>query len=301
MPDLDGRVVVVTGANSGIGYEAALVFARQRARVVLACRSEERAREASERIGRAVPKASLEVEPLDLASLASVRAFASRLAARHARVDVLCNNAGVMAIPRRLTADGFEMQLGVNHLGHFALTGLLLDCLLAAEHARIVTISSMAHRRGRVRFHDLDGARRYHPWAAYAQSKLANLLFAYELDRRLRRAKARAISVACHPGYAATNLQFVAPEETGAVFTGLVMRFGNTFLAQSAARGALPTLYAASAAGVEGGDFVGPRHLRGIWGAPVKQRSNRASHDQSVAERLWAVSVERTDVDYARL
>lgn len=301
MPDLDGRLVVVTGANSGIGYEAALAFARQRARVVLACRSEERAREASERIRRAVPRANLEVEPLNLASLASVRAFAQRVTERHARVDVLCNNAGVMAIPRKLTADGFEMQLGVNHLGHFALTGLLLDRLLAAEHARIVTVSSLAHRRGRVRLHDLDGARRYHPWLAYAQSKLANLLFAYELDRRLRRAGARAISVACHPGYAATNLQFVAPEETGSVLTGLVMRFGNTFLAQSAARGALPTLYAASAPDVEGGDFVGPKLMRGLWGAPVKQRSNRASHDESVAASLWAVSAERTAIDFAGL
>lgn len=301
MPDLDGRLVVVTGANSGIGHEAALVFARQRAHVVLACRSEARAREASERIRQAVPRASLEVEPLDLASLASVRAFALRVAERHARVDVLCNNAGVMAIPRKLTADGFEMQLGVNHFGHFALTGLLLDRLLAAEHARVVTVSSMAHRRGRVRLQDLDGARRYHPWFAYAQSKLANLLFAYELDRRLRRANARAISVACHPGYAATNLQFVAPAETGSVFTGLVMRFGNTFLAQSAASGALPTLYAAGASDVQGGDFVGPRHARGLWGAPVKQRSSRASHDEETAARLWAVSTERTGVDFAGL
>lgn len=298
MPDLYGRVVVVTGANSGIGYEAALAFARRRAEVVLACRDDARAAEAADRIRRAVPNAHLSVERLDLGSLASVRACATRLCERHARLDVLCNNAGVMAIARRLTPDGFETQFAVNHLGHFAFTGLLLQRLRAAERARVVTVSSLQHLRGRMRFDDLDGADGYHPWRAYSQSKLANLLFAYELHRRLRRSGARAVSVACHPGYAATNLPFVAPKETGDRLTGLAMRVGNVFLAQSAAAGALPTLYAATAPDVNGGDFIGPRWLRGVWGAPVKQRSSRASRDEAAAARLWDESIRRTGVAY---
>lgn len=299
--DQGGRVAVVTGANSGLGSETALALAARGAHVVLACRDASRAQSALDAIRRASPGASIEVLALDLASLASIRAFAEAFGQRHSRLDLLCNNAGVMAIPRRSTADGFEMQLGTNHLGHFALTGSLLPTLLATPGSRVVSVSSSAHRPGRMHWDDLQLERNYGKWHAYAQSKLANLLFAYELDRRLRRAKASAISVAAHPGYAATNLQAVGARMEGARIAERVFDFGNRILAQSAAMGALPTLYAATAPGVQGGEYFGPDSFGEMWGHPRRVGSTARSKDLADAARLWEVSEELTQVRFSAL
>jgi NAD(P)-dependent dehydrogenase (short-subunit alcohol dehydrogenase family) len=301
VPDQSGRVAVITGANSGLGFETARVLAARGAHVVLACRDEKRAAAARDAILALQPSASLAVAPLDLASLASVRACAEELAKRHERIDLLVNNAGVMRLPARKTADGFEMQLGTNHLGHFALTGALLDRLLAAPAARIVTLSSTMHRPGRMQWDDLHSERRYGKWRAYSQSKLANLLFSYELDRRLRRARARAISVAAHPGYAATNLQSVGARMEGSRSLERFFEFGNRLLSQSAAMGALPTLYAATATDVNGGEYFGPSSFGELWGAPRRVASSRRANDAADAARLWDVSVSLTGVGFDAL
>jgi len=293
--------VIVTGGNSGIGFEAAREMARRRAHVILACRDAAKASEAMQQIHTLHPTASLEVLQLDLASLDSVRRFAREFAVRGTPLDVLCNNAGVMAIPHRKTADGFEMQFGTNHLGHFALTGLLLEQLLAAPAARVVNVSSTAHKMGRMRFDDLQGERTYSKWPAYAQSKLANLLFTYELQRRFERAGARAIAVACHPGYSSTNLQHVGPQMSGSRIAAFVMDVGARLLSQSAAMGALPTLYAATADDVRGGDYVGPDGFFENTGYPKKTTSTARSHDRDAARRLWDVSEQLTGVRYAAL
>ncbi|UPW02182.1 oxidoreductase [Halorussus gelatinilyticus] len=303
MPEMDDRVVVVTGANSGLGYEATRAFARQGAHVVMACRSEERGEAAKRRIrtedAGGSARGSLEVAELDLADLDSVRAFADEFRAAHDELHVLCNNAGVMAIPRRETAEGFEMQFGVNHLGHFALTGHLLDALLnTAGRTRVVTQSSGVHERGDVDFRDLHHEDSYDEWDAYAQSKLANVLFAYELQRRLDDADAEVASVACHPGYAATNLQRRGPEMSGSTVRLWAMKAANAVFAQSAEDGALPMLYAATAPEIDGGEYVGPGGLFGMRGSPEIQRSSEISYDRNRAERLWRVSEELTGVTY---
>lgn len=296
--DLSGKVIVVTGANSGIGLEAARELARHRANVVLACRNPSKAEGALSAIRAESAHASVETMSLDLANLASVRAFAEAFRSKHQRLDVLCNNAGIMAIPLTRTADGFEMQIGTNHLGHFALTGLLLDVLLATPYSRVVTVSSGAHRIGRIRLDDLNWQSGYRKWLAYGQSKLANLLFAYELQRRLEAARAGTISVACHPGYAATNLQAVGPQMQGSSRMERLMEIGNRLAAQSAEMGALPTLYAATAPDVAGGDFIGPDGFGQTWGHPTKVKSNRRSHDRNVAAGLWQLSEKLTGVAY---
>jgi NAD(P)-dependent dehydrogenase (short-subunit alcohol dehydrogenase family) len=304
MPELSGRVFIVTGANSGIGFEAALSLAKKHATVVLACRNLEKGKAALERIREAAPDGKVELERIDLGELASIRAFAEKFSREHTRLDVLVNNAGIMAIPRRTTRDGFEMQIGTNHLGHFALTGLLLGRLAENGASRVVTVSSLAHALGR--FGALDEAdlmleQTYAKWSAYGRSKLANLLFAYELQRRLEPRFPNVISVACHPGYAATNLQAVGPEMTDSAVSKAVMTVGNLLFAQSAAAGALPTLYASTARDVRGGDFIGPSGAFHIAGAPNKQRSNRRSYDVDAARKLWNASVALTGVDYALL
>jgi len=302
IPDLAGHAAVVTGANSGLGYETAKALAGAGAHVVLACRDEARGAAALDRIRAAMPGADTRVERLDLAELASVRAFAERVAAEHpGGLDILVNNAGVMAIPRRETADGFEMQFGTNHLGHFALTGLLLDRLLARPGARVVTISSEVARIGRVRFDDLQGARRYRRWAAYAQAKLANQLFTLELDRRAVARGADLVSVAAHPGYAATNLQAVGPRMSGSRMMERATDLGNAVFAQSAAAGALPTLYGATAPGVRGGQYFGPDRLFGMRGHPTQVSFVRAARDPGTARRLWEVSERLTGVGFGAL
>ncbi|HEY8516479.1 MAG TPA: oxidoreductase [Candidatus Binatia bacterium] len=301
MPDLSGKVAIVTGANSGIGLEAARALARKRAHVVLACRDLVKARDAVAQIRALQPSASLEPMQLDLSSLDCVHRFAEEFAKKDGPLDLLINNAGVMAIPYRKTADGFEMQFGTNHLGHFALTGLLLEKVLAAPAGRVVTVSSTAHKIGRMNFDDLQGERSYSKWPAYAQSKLANLLFAYELQRRLERSGARAISVACHPGYSATNLQAVGPRLEGSRFWQRIMDIGNRWFAQSAAMGALPTLYAATHPDVRGGDYIGPDGFMENTGYPKRTTSNARSHNLEDARRLWEVSETLTHVRYTAL
>lgn len=299
LPNLSGKTIVVTGGNSGIGYCAALELARKGARVVLACRDQSKASKAADAIRAAHANAAVDVMALDLASLASVRAFADAFHRQHARLDVLCNNAGVMALPPRKTADGFEMQIGTNHLGHFALTGQLLDLLRSTAGARVVNVSSGAHRAGWIRFDDLHWERGYRKWFAYGQSKLANLLFTYELQRRLAAANIPVISVACHPGYAATNLQAAGPRMAGSTLMEQVTALGNRLFAQSAEMGALPTLFAIAAADVRGGDYIGPDGAGEMHGHPRKVQSNPRSHDESTARRLWDLSEQLTQVRYA--
>jgi NAD(P)-dependent dehydrogenase (short-subunit alcohol dehydrogenase family) len=282
VPRQDGRTIVVTGANSGIGLEAARELARAGARVVMAVRTPEKGHAAAAGLS-----GDVEVRELDLASLASVRSFAADL---EGPVDVLINNAGVMALPHRTTADGFEMQFGTNHLGHFALTGLLLGRL----RDRVVTLSSGAHRIGRIDFDDLQHEKSYRRWEAYGQSKLANLLFTYELQRRLSAAGSPLRAVACHPGYAATNLQFHTES-----FQDAAMGLFNKVFAQSSAMGALPTLYAATVPDIAPAAFVGPDGLGEQRGHPKLVGSSGRSKDEVAAARLWTESERLTGVTYA--
>ena len=293
VPDCAGRTVVMTGANSGIGLAATEALAAAGAHVVMACRSVDDAESERERIRSKIPGASLTVRELDLADLESVRSFADWAGDELGRIDVLCNNAGVMAIPRRETADGFETQFGVNHLGHFALTGLLFERLRAAPDPRVVTQSSGIHARGEMDFDDLHGEDDYDRWEAYARSKLANLLFAYEVDRRYE----EVTSVGCHPGYAATNLQYRGPEADGSRIRYYAIKAANVLLAQSAEDGALPMLYAATT-DVEGGDHVGPGGFLNMRGSPETQPSADRSYDAATAERLWDVSEAATGVRF---
>ena len=294
IPRLDGKRIIVTGANSGIGWEATRMLAEKGAHVVMACRTREKADVAAQAILAQHGKASLEVRSLDVSSLASVRSFAEEYG--HQRLDVLVNNAGVMALPYRKTTDGFEMQFGTNHLGHFALTGLLLDRLSGTGGpARVVNVSSIMHTQGVMNFGDLNGETSYRKWPAYGMSKLANLLFTYELDRRLKEADREVISVACHPGYAATNLQRAS--SGGSTFKLWMNRIGNSLLAQSAEAGALPTVVAAAATDIRGREYIGPNGFKGFRGQPVKSASSPASHDRDAQARLWEASVEMTGVN----
>lgn len=298
IPDQRGRVAIVTGGNSGLGFEAAAALAASGAHVVLACRDPGRAKGAVDEIRARHAGASVEAQALDLASLASVRAGADRVLAEHARIDLLVNNAGVMAIPHRRTADGFEMQLGTNHLGHFAWTALLLERVVATPGARIVTVSSTMHRPGRIHFDDPNLDRSYGKWKAYMQSKLANLLFMLELDRRLRRRGVDTASVAAHPGYATTNLQFTGARMEQSSAAEKFFALGNRLLAQSAAMGALPTLYAATHPGVAGGDYVGPGGFAEVWGHPKKVGMSARARDAESARRLWELSEQLTGVRF---
>ena len=294
---------MVTGGNSGIGYAAAEALAAHGARVVIAVRNAEKGQAAVEMIRQAHAGAAVEVMALDLSDLSSVRRFAEAVHRLHPALHLLINNAGVMALPYGRTVDGFELQLGTNHLGHFTLTGLLLPAILAAPGARVVTVSSGLHMRGRIDFDNLQGAAGYNRWAAYSQSKLANLLFAYELQRRLAASGAEAISVGCHPGYAATNLQAAGPRMVGSRVGAALAVLANRIFAQSPAMGALPTLYAATAPDVNGCDYIGPvgRFGIGMRGYPKKVRSSARSYDASAAQRLWQVSEEATGVRYELL
>ena len=301
IPDLSGRTLIVTGGNSGLGYETTRELARHGARVVLACRSLEKARAAIAGIRGEIPRADIDAMALDLASLASVRSFASAFLGKHSALHGLINNAGVMALPRCETVDGFEMQLGTNHFGHFALTGLLLEPLLATPGSRVVNLSSTMHKTGRMRWGDLHGERSYGKWTAYGQSKLANLLFSYDLQRRLDIKRAATISVACHPGYAATNLQFAGPRMQGSSLLEAGAGLLNRLFAQSATMGALPSLYAATAPGVRGGDYFGPGGFAEMWGPPKKVGSSARSRLAGDAARLWEISEDATGVRFDAL
>lgn len=299
MPDLTGRVAVVTGGNSGIGLQTARQLTAHGAAVTLAVRDDARGAAAAAQIRDWVPAARVSVASLDLADLASVRAFAADWSAGHPEgLDLLVNNAGIMATPRRATADGFESQLATNHLGHFALSGLLLPALVARPRSRVVTVSSQVHRMGRINFGDLMGERRYHPWSAYAQSKLANLLFTRELHRRLDITGIATLAMAAHPGYAATNLQSAGPRLRNRGWQERLTSLGNQVFAQSAEMGALPTLFAATAPGLPGDSYAGPSGLLEQHGHPRLVDRSRAAKDDAVARRLWSVSEELTGVRF---
>jgi NAD(P)-dependent dehydrogenase (short-subunit alcohol dehydrogenase family) len=289
VPGQQGRLAVVTGANTGLGFETARVLAARGASVVLAVRDTEKGKRAAARIAGTAPGADVMVQPLDLTSLDSIRAAAGELRARHPRIDLLVNNAGVMFPPRQTTRDGFELQFGTNHLGPFALTGLLLEQMLPVPGSRVVTVSSLAHRiRARINFDDLQSERSYRRVAAYSQSKLANLMFTYELQRRLPGA-GTTIAVAAHPGLAATELARYTPA-IAAVLARLI--------SQKAAMGALPVLRAATDPGVLGGQYYGPGGFSGARGYPKLAGSSGQSHDTAIQRRLWTVSEELTGVTF---
>jgi NAD(P)-dependent dehydrogenase (short-subunit alcohol dehydrogenase family) len=293
IPDQSGRIAIVTGANSGLGLVTARELARKGALVVLACRNMDKGRSALAEVESAATGPEPELEELDLASLSSVQSFAQRFGAAHDGLDLLINNAGVMASPRRHTADGFELHIGTNHLGHFALTNLLLPLMEGRRDARVVTLSSNAHKTVRgISFDNLNGDRRYFRWNAYGQSKLANLLFALELDRRLRAKGSTVKSLAAHPGYAATNLQTAAAP----LVDRLVMKVGNAVIAQNDEMGALTVLYAATEPGLEGGTYVGPDGIAEQRGHPKVVSPNRVARNPETARRLWEVSEELTAV-----
>ena len=297
IPDLTGRAAIVTGANSGIGFHTALELARHGARVTLAVRDPGRGADALARLLHEVPTADAELGRLDLADQASVRDFAA--AYRGDGVDLLVNNAGIMAVPLRRTAEGWESQFATNHLGHFALTGLLLPRLLARPGARVVTVTSGVHRGGRIDFADPNAQRRrYSKWAAYAQSKLANLLFTAELRRRAEAAGAGLRPVAAHPGYAATNLQVAGPRMAGSRFGERAVTLMNGVLGQSDRAGALPSLRAASDPAVRAGEVYGPDRFFEMRGHPVPVQVGARARDAADAARLWALSEEATGVRY---
>jgi NAD(P)-dependent dehydrogenase (short-subunit alcohol dehydrogenase family) len=291
IPDLRGRAVLVTGANSGLGLESARELAAHGAHTLLACRRPDAGRAAAEEIRAGGRDARLDVVELDLADLASIERAARDVAQRVDRLELLVNNAGIMAVPRGTTADGFERHFGVNHLGHFALTGRLLPLLVASATARVVTVTSGMHHGGWMRFSDPMGERFYNRWLAYGQSKLANLLFTVELHARLAARHPQVVAVASHPGYVTTNLQ----RGGGPVQRGLLSVAGLV-IGQPARRGAWPTLYAATAPDVEGGQLFGPRAL--VFGSPHRAHRARRATDEDDARRLWALSESLTGVRY---
>lgn len=291
IPDQTGKIAIVTGANTGIGYETARALAHKGADVTLACRSREKGEAAAARIAAEQPKGSVVFAALDLADLDLVRDFADGFITMHDRLDLLVNNAGVMVPPESKTKQGFELQFGVNHLGHFALTGRLLELLRGTPGARVVTVSSRAHRIGTLDFDDLNFTERgYQPWRAYGQSKLANLLFTLELQRRFDAEGVDLIAAAAHPGWTGTDLQR----------NSRLARAIGSFIAMSPEQGALPTLRAATAPDVKGGDYYGPHGVRELRGYPVRVGTSDAARNAEDAARLWRVSEDLTGVRYAR-
>jgi len=293
IPDLSGRRVIVTGANSGLGLVTATELARHGADVVMACRDLAKGESAAAGVRR-VAAGEVTLASLDLANLASIHEFASAHAG--STLDLLFNNAGVMAIPRAVTADGFEMQFGTNHLGHFALTGLLLPALRRSASPRVVTVSSNAHKFGRINFNDLMGLTKYSRWRSYGQSKLANLLFAFELQRSVDSAGIALLSMAAHPGWSSTNLMSNGPSPSG--INGQATRFAERAMAQSAEQGALPQLFAAVVPGLPGASYIGPDGLGEMKGNPHPVTATKAAYDRETAARLWDVSSMLTGVSY---
>ncbi len=301
IPSQTGKTALVTGANSGIGYQAALELARYGAHVLLACRNAAKGQAALERLKREAPGgAAAELVEVDMASLASIRSFATAFARRGIPLDLLINNAGVMALPKReVTVDGFERQFGTNHLGHFALTGLLIPQLLASPAPRVVTVASLAHRNGKIDFDNLQSERGYKPLGAYGESKLANILFAKELDRRARAAQSRLISLAVHPGISMTNIIVNGPGTKNLM--AIVLRILAPIMIQPDAAGALPTLYAATSPHAKGGEYIGPDGFQEFKGSPVVVQPRANGLDEAKGKRLWTVSEELTGVVYPAL
>src|SRR5215212_6524990 len=292
VPDQSGRIAIVTGANSGLGYETAAILADKGAHVVLAVRNIDKGKEAVDRIKAASPNAVVALQQLDLSSLDSVRKAADELRAAHPRIDLLINNAGVMYVPtRETTKDGFEMQFGTNHLGHFALTGLLLDHLTSVDGSRVVTVSSVGHRLlARIHFDDPHLERKYNRVEAYGQSKLANLMFTYDLQRRLKLKGVPTVALAAHPGFADTELMRNLPD--------VIPAFLWRPVTQPADKGALPTLRAATDPDAQGGQYYGPDGIGEIKGDPKVVSSNAKSHNEDMQRRLWTVSEQLTGVTY---
>ena len=298
IPDLSGKTILVTGANSGLGLECSTVLAGKGARVIMAVRNLQKGEKAREQILVRYPQANLDLMQLDLANLQSVRDFADSFKTKYDRLDIQLNNAGVMGIPRQETADGFEMQLGVNHLGHFALTGQLLELLRKTPGARIHNVTSSAHYMGRINFDDLMGKKHYGRWLAYGQSKLANVLFTFELQKRLQAAGADTLVNTSHPGIVLGNLQTNSVQQSGTQFEGLIYRLVGPFLGQDVHMGVLPMLYAMTSPQAKGGTLYGP-HTFKMRGYPEEQRAKKSAYDAEVLKRFWDVSEELSGVKFA--
>lgn len=290
---LTGKIAIVTGGNSGIGLEAAKVFAERGARVVLAVRNTDKGKAAQEEIINEYPTAQIDVLKLDLADLSAVRSFAEAFKSRFNSLDLLINNAGVMTPPLSKTKDGFELQFGGNHLGHFALTGLLLPLLKKTPESRVVTVSSLAHKGASIDFDNLDGSKGYKAMKFYGQSKLANLLFAQELDKRLKQHGLPVKSFACHPGISATNLFKFGNRDAPKLLKGLANR-----LLQPPAMGALPTIYAATESSLRGGEYIGPDGKGQRKGYPALDTPHSSANDEAVSQKLWEVSEQLTGVTF---
>ena len=295
VPSQKGRIAVVTGANIGLGYETTLGFIQKGMKVIMASRNLEKAQDAKTRLLEEVPDADLEIMQIDLSSLDSVRTFAKNYLDKYDKLDILVNNAGVMIPPYTKTEDGFELQFGVNHLGHFLLTGLLFETIVKTPNSRIVSLSSNAHKGGKLNFDDLQSEKKYAKMAAYNQSKLACLMFAYELDRRLRKAQKSTLSVAAHPGASDTNLGQYIPQYFAKILKPLLY----LTILQSAKAGTEPTLYAALGESVEGGDYFGPSGFAELKGRAKKVSSTKRSHNKENAAKLWAVSEELTGFKFS--
>lgn len=298
IPSQEGRIVVVTGANSGLGYQTAMALARKGARVIMACRNLEKGEAARQDILALNPLLEPEVWQLDLASLLSVKAFAEKFNAAGSRLDILINNAGLMALPLGRTEEGFEMQFGVNHLGHFALSARLWQALSQTPGSRLVQVSSLAHKFGKIRFEDIHWNKKYSKWGAYGMSKLANLLFIHELAGRIRKSGSGVIAAAAHPGYASTDLQAKGAKMEGKRMGAGIFTLANNLVAQSAAMGALPTLYAATAGDIRQGGYYGPKGILRMWGGPAPDAPDRQRVTDEVAEELWKVSESLTGTDF---
>ena len=301
IPDLHGKVAIVTGANSGLGYFTTQELARRGAVIVMACRNQQKAKAAMILIHKEVPKARLHFIKLDLASLKSIKSFAKEFKQAFEQLDILCNNAGIMAIPYSKTADGFEMQFGTNHLGHFALTALLIDVLMKTPKSRIVNVSSIAHHFGKMNFEDLNSEKSYAKWAAYGQSKLANILFTLELQKRLTEVGSKTLCIASHPGYASTNLQSVGPKMENSKIGEKFNAWANKMFAQSAEMGALPTLYAATHSPILGGNLYGPNKFWNSRGYPVLNQIAKQGRKPADGKQLWKMSEEMTKIKFPDL
>jgi NAD(P)-dependent dehydrogenase (short-subunit alcohol dehydrogenase family) len=297
--DLTGRVALVTGANSGIGYEVTRTLAGHGAHVILGCRNQEKARRARDRMESQLARSSLELLELDLSDLASVHEAAGAVLTNHARLDLLVNNAGVMGTPYRQTPDGFELQMATNHFGHFALTGLLLNRLVTTERSRVVAVGSNMHRFGRLRLDDLPGARPRNTWITYSTSKLANLLFVAELSRRLEAAGLPMLAVAAHPGLTRSNLAGSGVALGTSRVRRRLGRAAGTTLGQSTAAGALPVLCAATASSIRSGQYIGPAGPLELYGPPRVVRPSKRARDETLAAGVWAASEELTGVRYS--
>ncbi len=294
IPPQSGRIAIVTGANDGLGFQTTLALSKTGIKVVMACRNLEKGKTACEEILRQVPEASLELSHLDLSKLSSVRAFAEEYSKKHDGLDLLINNAGIMIPPYEVTEDGFESQLGVNYLAHFLLTGLLLPLLENTPGSRVVSLSSNAHKNGRINFNDLQSEKKYSAFAAYSQSKLACLMFSNELQRKLGKAGSQVLSVAAHPGMSDTNLFKHVPKFVTAIFGGLI----RSLMVQSPENGAKPTLYAALGTDIQGGDYIGPDGWKEWKGEPVKVQGTERSKNTGIAKRLWLASENLTKFKY---